>query len=324
MKIGYYDDFRPCIVKPNGVVDITEQVKALDEGVPQLLMEKIITQFDSLRPALEQQDAAGTVIPMGQVRLRAPLPRPGKVLCGEGNFMEGVPITPPRPLRTFFKSPDAVIGPGDMVVFPTFRPVIFNHEAELGVVIGKAAKSVAESEALSYVFGYTTAVDVSARAPEEGEAEVPGTPPSHYDKSFDTFLPIGPAITTADEISDPNNLRVRYWVNNELRQDYNTSDMEHSVAYMIATLSNVMTLKPGDLILGGTNHGNLGPLQDGDYAEIEIENLGRNGQHVQDSLKRKWDPHGLRNPREMAERREGMKSQPNAGTWPLQPQGGGN
>ncbi|SVB82477.1 uncharacterized protein METZ01_LOCUS235331, partial [marine metagenome] len=116
MKIGFYDDFRPCIVKEEGVVDITEVVKDLDEGVPQLLMQKIITEFEGLRPSLQQYESSGTLIPTDKVRMRAPLPRPGKVLCGEGNYMEGVPITPKKPLRTFFKSPDAVIGPGDTVV----------------------------------------------------------------------------------------------------------------------------------------------------------------------------------------------------------------
>ena len=232
--------------------------------------------------------------------------------------MEGVQITPTRPLKTFFKSPEAIIGPGATVVLPTFHPVIFNHEAELGVVIGKEGHNLSESEALSIVFGYTTAVDVSARAPEDTEASLPGD----YGKSFDTFLPIGPAITTADEVNDPNALDVRYWVNEKLRQTYNTSDMEHSIAYMIATLSHVMTLKPGDLILAGTNHGNLGPLQDGDFAEIEIEKIGRSSQHVVDSLKRAWNPDDLRDPKLNAERREGMKALPNNGTWPFQPKGG--
>ena len=319
MKIGFYDDFRPCIVKENGVVDLTDELRSMDEGSPQLLMGSIISNFASLRPRLEELQERGNVVPLEQVRLRAPIPRPGKVLCGNANYMEGVFITPSRPLITFFKSPDAVIGPGDTVVLPGFRPVIFNHEAELALVIGKEAKNVQQAEALSHVFGYTTSVDVSARAPEEGEAALPGG----YGKSFDTFLPIGPAITTADEISDPNNLRVRYWVNGELRQDYNTNDMEHSLAYTIAALSHVMTLKPGDLILGGTNHGNLGPLQDGDMGEIEIEKIGRSSQRVEDSLKRKWDPPVLREPRLNAERREGLKGQPHPGTWPLQPLGGG-
>ena len=113
---------------------------------------------------------SATVIPFDNIQLRAPIPRPGKVLCGNTNYMEYVPITPARPLISFFKSPDAVIGPGDTIILPEFRPTIFNHEAELVIVIGKEAKNVQESDALDYVFGYTTGVDVSARAPEEGEA----------------------------------------------------------------------------------------------------------------------------------------------------------
>jgi len=323
MKIGFYNDFRPCIVKDDGVVDISDAMSALHVSSPQFLLEKIITNFNSLRPRLEVLQEKGTVIPMGEVRLRAPVPRPGKILAGQGNYMEGVPITPPRPLSTFFKSPEAILDPGGTVVLPAFRPVIFNHEAELAFVIGKLAKNVSEADALNYVFGYTTAVDVSARAPAEGEAQLPGTADAHYGKSFDTFLPIGPAITTADEISNPNSLRVRYWVNGELRQDYNTSDMDHSIAYMIAAVSHVMTLKPGDLIIAGTNHGNLGPLQDGDFAEIEIEKVGRSSQRVEDPLKRTWDPHALRDPRLNAERREGLRGQWHRGTWPFSPGGGG-
>lgn len=318
MKIGFYNDFQPCIVKDDGVVDISSAVGHLSISSPQRYLERIIVNFDELRGSLEALESGGEVIPSDQAQLRAPVPRPGKVLCGNGNFMEGVQITPTRPLKTFFKSPDAVIGPGDTVDLPAFRPVIFNHEAELAVVIGKTAHNVSEDEALSYVFGYTTAVDVSARAPEEGEAALPGD----YGKSFDTFLPLGPSITTADEIDDPNNLNVRYWVNEELRQNYNTSDMEHSIAYMIATLSHVMSLKPGDVILGGTNHGHLGPLQDGDLAEIEIENIGRSSQHISDPMKRTWDPKAVRDPKDNAARREAMKDAPNNGTWPFQPKGG--
>jgi 2-keto-4-pentenoate hydratase/2-oxohepta-3-ene-1,7-dioic acid hydratase in catechol pathway len=318
MKIGFYDDFRPCIVKPDGVVDVTGQVRALQGASPQLLLENLITNWSAFRFRLQGMEQSGPVIPMAQVTLRAPVPRPGKVLCGNANYMEGVKIEPARPLYTFFKSPDAVIGPGETVVLPEFRASIFNHEAELGIVIGRQAHNLQEDEALNYVFGYTTAIDVSARAPEQGEADLPG----NYGKCFDTFLPVGPAITTADEISDPNNLHVQYWVNGELRQDYNTSDMEHSVAYMIAALSHVMSLRPGDLILAGTNHGHLGPLQDGDLGEIEIEKVGRNTHHVEDPLKRTWDPKALRDPRDLAARREALKSQPHPGSWPFQPVGG--
>ena len=314
MRIGFHDDFIPCLVKDDGVVDISAEVQDLPSGSPQLTLESIINNWAALRPRLEALSQNGTVIPMDQVRLRPPVPRPGKVLMGNANFKEGVTIDPPRQLVTFFKSPDAVIGDGDTVVLPKFKPVIFNHEAELAVVIGKTAKEISESEALNHVFGYTTGVDVSARAPSDGEAALTGY---QYGKSIDTFLPLGPSITTADEISNPNNLQVRYWVNERLRQDFNTSDMEHSVAYLIATLSHNMTLKPGDVIMCGTNHGNLGPLQDGDLGEIEIEKIGRSHHHVQDDLKRTWDAEALRDPKDNAARRESLKGTPNPGTWPF-------
>ncbi|MBH51904.1 MAG: fumarylacetoacetate hydrolase [Chloroflexi bacterium] len=322
MKIGFYNDFKPCIVKENGVIDISSIVSELSISSPQHFMERIITSFSSLKDKLTNAMESATVIPFDDIQLRAPIPRPGKVLCGLANYKESVPITPARPLRTFFKSPDAVIGPGETIVLPYFRPTIFNHEAELVIVIGKEAKNVQESEALNYVFGYTTGVDVSARAPEDGEAALPGTADAMYGKSFDTFLPIGPSITTADEIDDPNNLQIRYWVNGELRQNYNTSDMEHSVAYMIGALSHVMTLKPGDLIMGGTNHSYLGPLQDGDHAEIEIESIGRNSNIVSDPLKRSWDPKDLRDPKDLIARRESQINKPNSGTWPFNSVGG--
>jgi 2-keto-4-pentenoate hydratase/2-oxohepta-3-ene-1,7-dioic acid hydratase in catechol pathway len=320
MKIGFYNEFLPCIVKEDGVVDISDAVSALKVSSPQFLLEKMIVNFNSLRSRLEVLASKGNVIPFGdQVRLRPPVPRPGKIIAGQGNYKEGVPITPARPLRTFFKSPEAIIGPGDTIVLPKHRPVIFNHEAELAFVIGKPAKNVLEADALNYVFGYTTAVDVSARAPEDGEAQLPGTADAHYGKSFDTFLPIGPAITTADEIDNPNSLRVRYWVNGELRQDYNTDDMDHNIAYIISTVSHVMTLKPGDLIIAGTNHGNLGPLQDGDLGEIHIEKVGSSSNHVTDSLKRTWDPHNLRSPALNTANRERLKGVWHRGTWPFPP-----
>ena len=318
MKIGLFNEFRPCLVKENGVVDITPQTGELPGGSPQLWLENLILNWTSLRPRLAEAWQSAAVIPMEQVRLRPPVPRPGKVINGRANFMESVKITPPRPLQTFFKSPDAVIGPGDTVVLPKFRPTIFNHEAELCVVIGQPAQNLSEAEALDHVFGYTAGVDVSARAPEQGEAALAG----EYGKSFDTFLPLGPAITTADEVPNPNKLRVRYWVNGVLRQDYNTDDMEHGVAYVIATLSHNMTLKPGDLIMCGTNHGRLGPLQDGDVGEIEIDIVGRMANPVFDELKRTWNPESLRDPADNAHRRDTQKDQPNLGNWPFIAQGG--
>jgi 2-keto-4-pentenoate hydratase/2-oxohepta-3-ene-1,7-dioic acid hydratase in catechol pathway len=320
MKLAFYNDYRPAVVTDRGVVDITPVVAPFEGGSAQLTLENIIINWQLLRPRLERLAEGASAMPLTSVRLRSPVPRPGKVLNGRGNFMEGVPIEPVRPLSTFFKSPDAVIGPGDTIELPTFRPVIFHHEAELAFVVGQTAKNVSIASALDHVFGYTCAVDVSARAPVAGEPPLPG----EYGKSFDTFLPVGPWIVTADEIPNPNKVSVQYRVNGQLRQDYNTSDMEHGVEYFLATLSHNMSLKPGDLCLVGTNHQGLGPLQDGDEAEISIEGIGKMTNYVVDSMKRTWpkevDPNmgaGIRG------RRESMRGTPSACTWPFtQPSGG--
>ena len=316
MKLGFYNEFKPCIVKNDGVVDISAEIGASADLPPQQVLEKLINNFDKLKPALEKA-AERKSIPFSQAKLRAPVPRPGKVLCGERNYMEGVPINPPGNMKSFFKSPDAVIGPGDSIVLPPFKTRLFNHEAELGIVIGKTASKIAEKDALNYVFGYTTCVDMSARQPDDDEAELPGS----YGKSFDTFLPVGPYIVTADEIKDPNKLQVKYTVNGQVRQNYNTSDMEHGVRFFIATLSHVMTLKTGDLMLAGTNHSNLGPLQDGDQCEIEIEGVGKSTHVVKDDLKRKWKVE-LRDGSVNQERRRAQEKKPHAGTWPFHPKGG--
>ncbi len=313
MKFGFYDNFRPCLVKGRGVVDITDLV-GLGKGVPpQAVLENLIKNYAKLLPKLKALEANGKAISFSKVRLRSPVPRPGKVLCGERNYMEDVPIKPIGPMKSFFKSPEGIVGPGDNIVLPKFQTRVYNHEAELGIIIGKKAKNIAVKDALKHVFGYTNAVDVSARQPSPGEAELPGS----YGKCFDTFLPVGPFITTANEIKNPNKLRVRYWVNKKLRQDYNTSDMEHGIAFFIATLSHCMTLMPGDLLLAGTNHSHLGPLQNGDMTEIEIAGLGRTANPIKDSLKRKWKVE-LRNPQDNKDRRQASKGKPHGGTWPFQ------
>jgi 2-keto-4-pentenoate hydratase/2-oxohepta-3-ene-1,7-dioic acid hydratase in catechol pathway len=108
-------------------------------------------------------------------------------------------------------------------------------------------------------------------------------------KSFDTFAPIGPAITTLDEVVDPNSIHVRFWNNGDLRHDYNTDDMEHRVPQLVEFASGIMTLNSGDVLACGTNHEGLGPLQDGEVCDFEIEKVGRMTLHVRDALKRVWE-----------------------------------
>jgi 2-keto-4-pentenoate hydratase/2-oxohepta-3-ene-1,7-dioic acid hydratase in catechol pathway len=280
------EDILPGVLTDRGVVDVSRAVK--NSYTPQLTMQGIIDGFDRLRPALERLAGDETATPLDAVRLRAPLPRPGKILACIANYWEHAQRAA-RPLNMFMKNPDAVVGPGDTIMLPEFTiPWIFMHEAELALVLRGPAKMVKAKDWQGAVFGYTAIIDVSAR--EEGRRTWPATPlTSWLGKSFDTFAPIGPCITTADEIADPNDLVVRFWNDGQLRHNYNTDDMEHRVPELVEFATTVMTMNSGDLIACGTNHEGLGALQDGETVDIEIQNIGKMTLRVSDPLKRKWE-----------------------------------
>jgi 2-keto-4-pentenoate hydratase/2-oxohepta-3-ene-1,7-dioic acid hydratase in catechol pathway len=275
-------------VVPGALVD--DAVVDLDAvspfgGTPQRRMEALIDAFDDLRPTLESAVAYGRRIPLASVRLRAPLPRPNKVMCCIANYWEHAQREA-RPLNMFLKNPDAVVGPGDTIRLPNYTvPWMFMHEAELGIVLKGPARNVAESDWRSAVFGYTGMMDITGR----GEGRSTWGRGTWLGKSFDTFLPIGPCITTADEIQDPNDLWVQFWNDGQLRHNYNTDDMEHRVPELIAFASRNLTLRSGDLICCGTNHEGLGPVQDGETVEILIHGIGRMALRVEDPLKRTWE-----------------------------------
>jgi len=284
MKLVMYDDFKPGLLVGERVIDTAPVTGSLGSGPASIFA--VIEYFDAIRGQLEQLAAAGGGVPVSEVRLRAPVPRPRKLICGMGNYFEGQDRDP-FPLDMFLKSPETVIGPGDTVVLPKVPFTICHHEAELGVVIGRRAKNLTPDNAMDAVFGYTCFMDISPRA---GIGRMPMATFVH--KSHDTTGPMGPCIVTRDEISDPQNLRIRYWVDDQPRHDYNTSDMEHPVREMVAWASVVMTLLPGDVLTMGTNHQGIGPLQDGETGTIEIEGIGRFSVKVSDPLKRSW-PKGI-------------------------------
>src|ERR1051325_6784188 len=276
---------RPGVLTAAGGVDISSATAALVAHSPQHLMEQIIDSFEALRPPGERRAASALPIPLDSVRLRPPLPRPGKILCCIGNYWEHAQREP-RPLNMFLKNPEAVVGPGDTIVLPKLtEPWIFMHEAELALVIKGPAKEIAQKDWKNSVFGYTGLIDVSAR----GEGRRTWKAGSWLGKSFDPFAPIGPCITTADEIPDPNNVVVRFWNDGQLRHNYNTDDMEHRVPELVEFASSIMTLNSGDLIACGTNHEGLGALQDGERVEIEVQYVGRMALNVVDPLKRAWE-----------------------------------
>jgi 2-keto-4-pentenoate hydratase/2-oxohepta-3-ene-1,7-dioic acid hydratase in catechol pathway len=273
----------PAVVVPDGLVSLRPVVA--EQREPQLAMSSLISRFEELRADIEAVVASGPVVPFGEGRLLPPLPRPTNVLCCIGNYWEHVE-RPARPLNLFIKNSDAVIGPGDEIVLPRFtEPWIFMHEAELGIVMKGPAKDVAADDWRDAVFGFTGVVDVSAR----GVGRATWGAVSWMGKSFDTFAPIGPWITTVDEIPDPQDLHVRFWSNGDLRHDYNTNDMEHGVAEIVEHVTSVMTLQSGDVIACGTNHEGLGAVQHGERLEFEIEHIGRMSLTVSDPLRRTWE-----------------------------------
>src|SRR5262245_3084945 len=276
-------DVRPGVLTERGVVSLADIVPA--GATPQATMVGLIDGFDGLRSALERRAREGAATLVEGVRLRAPLPRPGKILACIANYWEHGALEA-RPLNMFLKSPDAVIGPGDTIVLPEFtEPWTFMHEAELARAIKGPAKLVSQENWRSAVFGYTGMIDVSAR----GEGRRTWKTGSWLGKSFDTFAPIGPCIATADEIPDPNDVHIQFWVDGQLRHNYNTDDMEHLVPELVEFATAIMTLHSGDLIACGTNHEGLGPLQDGEVVDFEIHGIGRMRLTVRDPLGRSWE-----------------------------------
>ena len=163
----------------------------------------------------------------------------------------------------FLKPPSAVIGPGEAIILPPQSAQV-EHEAELAVIIGRRARWVSVEDALKFVWGYTCANDVTARDLEQRDSQMT------RGKGFDTFCPLGPCIATD---VDPADVVITCSVNGQLRQMMSTREMVFSASQLIAFISSVMTLEPGDMILTGTPAG-VGPLNAGDQVEVEIEGIG--------------------------------------------------
>jgi 2-keto-4-pentenoate hydratase/2-oxohepta-3-ene-1,7-dioic acid hydratase in catechol pathway len=203
--------------------------------------------------------------PLSAVQLLAPIV-PGKIICVGRNYAAHaaergaeVPVLP----LLFSKPPSAVIGPGEPILLPPQSEQV-GHEAELAVVIGQRARWVSPEEAPGYILGYTAANDVTARDLQQADGQWTRA------KGFDTFCPLGPWIDTH---LDPSDLLVTCHVNGQLRQMASTRDLIFAVPQLLAFVSSIMTLEPGDVLLTGTPSG-VGPLTAGDEVRVEIEGLG--------------------------------------------------
>jgi 2-keto-4-pentenoate hydratase/2-oxohepta-3-ene-1,7-dioic acid hydratase in catechol pathway len=282
VKLLFFDDWKLGVLKGSSVVDVSAAVSSIPHTGPHDLLSGLIARFAEYKARVEEAASKGQGVPVGQVRIRPPVPRPVNIVAMAVNYMEDGTRSEPAPINAFHKSPTAIIGPGDTMVLPDVPATIFEGEAEMALIIGKRASNVRAAEAMSYVFGYMNFIDGSAR----------GLPPSgntfYQMKSRDTFAPIGPYIVTADEVRNPDNLKVQLWVNGQLKQDFNTSDMAHKIPRCIEWVTSIHALEPGDILATGTNHRGLSGFQNGDVIELEVEGLGRLRFDVRDDLKRTW------------------------------------
>ena len=238
---------------------------------------------DALRDALSEGVdlttalAVGDARPLGSLKLLSPVAAPQKIIAIGLNYADHAResgLEPPKAPVAFVKTPNSIIGPGEEIRYAKDDTAEVDYEAELAVVIGRRARKVSQADALSHVFGYTCCNDVSARDAQFADGQwVRG-------KSFDTFCPLGPWIVSADEIPDPQALRIACRVNGETLQDSNTGEMIFGVAEIVSYLSRFITLEPGDVIATGTPFGvgfaRTPPvfLLNGDVVEVEIEGIG--------------------------------------------------
>ena len=282
MKLLCFNDQRVGVLKGANVVDITSVISDIPHHGPGDLVNRMIERFADLRGRIEAAMAAGSGLPVAQVKILPPLPKPVNIECMAVNYMEDGTRSAPAPINAFHKSPGCIIGHGDTMLLPDMAASIFEGEAELGLVIGKRASNVSAARAMDYVFGYVNFIDGSARG------VVPDNNVFYQMKSRATFAPIGPYLVTADEVRDPHKLTVRLWINGVLKQNFNTDDMAHKIPRCIEWMSAIHDLEPGDILATGTNHRGLSSFMDGDTVELECEGMGKLAIKVRDELKRTW------------------------------------
>ena len=270
------------VQQPGGIVDLNEFDAKLPKNMRQFL------GLDGWQARAEKALASGSSSAIPDAKLLAPVTDPQKVLCVGLNYAdharESGAAIPGEPVL-FSKFPSALIGPGDAILLPSKLTQEVDYEAELVFVIGKRGRNVPKAQAFDYVAGYTCGHDVSARDWQLGK---PGGQ-WMLGKTFDTFAPLGPALVTRDEVRDPHNLPIRLRRNGEVLQDSNTNQFIFKIDELVAYISQVMTLEPGDLVFTGTPPGvgfaRKPPvfLRDGDVTDVEIEGVGVLSNPVRDA-----------------------------------------
>ena len=266
---------RATVFRENHYVDL----HATDPALPASVRELLELGPKALNAATDAARRSSAIkLPAAGAKLLAPIPDPHKIVCIGLNYKDhaaegGVPI--PREPVLFSKYATALIGHGESIVLPAVSKKV-DYEAELVIVVGKRGRHLKAETAAEYAAGYTVGHDVSARdwqLEKDGKQWMVG-------KTFDTFAPCGPHLVTTDEVPNPHALPIRLRLNGKMMQTSNTEQMIFTVGYLLAYLSQVFTLEPGDLIYTGTPSGvgfaRKPPvfLTGGDVVEVEIEGLG--------------------------------------------------
>lgn len=265
MKIALFNGNQLGVIKEESIVNVGHLINWDSENAQKSLVE-LIEDFDNKKKKINSNLSELDACPLSDVQLNAPVPNPSKIVAAPVNYIRhqeemNAALTVDK-LGFFLKSPSSIIGPGETVVLP-FRDRRTDHEAEIAYVVGREAKDVSAEDAHKYIFGYMALMDITVRGKEDRP----------WRKSFDTFTPIGPWIVTKDEIEDPNQLQMKLWVNDEIRQSANTKDLIYDCYKFFEAASKVMTLKPGDIVTTGTPEG-VGPITEGDTIRINIERIG--------------------------------------------------
>jgi 2-keto-4-pentenoate hydratase/2-oxohepta-3-ene-1,7-dioic acid hydratase in catechol pathway len=296
MKLALFDGYRLGVVEGDQLADGTDALEEHDSEWPWVFVPRMIMHFDRIRPRIEAALAGARRVPLSSVKLRPPVPAPSKIAAAAANyrahnaemtkyFAEGrfgapqqqastggvdsaLPAVPGRPAgqrgEVFLKAPSSIIGPSETIFIPDTTPgKEVHHEPELAAVIGRECKRVSAAEALDYVFGYMGLLDITVRGDGDRSRR----------KSYRGFTPIGPWIVLKEEVPDPQNLDIKLWVNDDLRQDANTSDMIETLAEVIEYASYCYTLMPGDIVTTGSPDG-VAPIKEEDVLKIEIERIG--------------------------------------------------
>jgi 2-keto-4-pentenoate hydratase/2-oxohepta-3-ene-1,7-dioic acid hydratase in catechol pathway len=268
-----------------GVIDNDEVVDVVshDPRLPSTMNDLLRAGADGMNAVRRVLNGKGERTPLAQVTLSAPVPRPSKYLALGANYTKhleefakshpraAIPST--KQQHWFNKQVSCIIGPYDSMHLPRCSADL-DYEGELGIVIGTRCRHVAPERAYEMIAGYVVCNDVSVRDWQSL------SPTATMGKSFDTHGPVGPWLTTADEIADPDALRVRTWIDEELRQDGNTAEFIHKIPQMIAFLTTAFTLEPGDILSTGTPAGVGGAqvppryMKAGQRCRIAIEGLG--------------------------------------------------